>query len=72
MFGNSLATPKNYTINRKGLKIQKRFTNMKEVKIIFANFVFMDLVTPFGFNGDVMQDINIKNAHLFTFGKTKF
>ena len=42
-----------------------------EVKIICANLVFMDLINPFGFSGDVTGYIIMKNPHLFTFGNTK-
>ena len=40
-----------------------------EVKIIFANLVFMD--NPFGVSGDVTGYINMHNPHLFPFGDTK-
>ena len=42
-----------------------------EVKIICANFVFMDLINPFGVSGYVTGYINMHNPHLFTFGNTK-
>ena len=42
-----------------------------EVKIICRNLVFMDLINPFGINGDVIGYINMLNPHLFTFGNTK-
>ena len=42
-----------------------------EVKIICRNFVFMDLINPFGISGDVTRYININNPHLFTFWNTK-
>ena len=38
------------------------------VKIICTNLVFMDLINPFGVNGDVIGYINMHNPHLFTFG----
>ena len=41
------------------------------VNIICANLVFMDLINPFGFSGDVTGYINIHNPRLFTFGNTK-
>ena len=42
-----------------------------EVKIICANFVFMDLINPFSVSGDFIGYINMHNTHLFTFGNTK-
>ena len=42
-----------------------------EVKIICTNLVFMDLINPFGFSGDVIGYINMHNQHIFTFGNTK-
>ena len=42
-----------------------------EAKIICENFVFMDLINPFGFIGDVTGYINMHIPHLFTFGNTK-
>ena len=52
-FSYSVATSKNYTMSKKGLKIHKSFPNMKEVKIICANFVLMDLINHFGVIGYV-------------------
>ena len=52
-FGNSVATSKNYTVSKNRVKFQKRFPNMKEVKVICANFVLMDLINSFGVSGDV-------------------
>ena len=43
-----------------------------EVKIICANFVFMDLINHFGVSGDFKGYINMENPHLFTFENTKF
>ena len=42
-----------------------------EVKIICTNLVFMDLINPFSFSGDVIGYLNMHNPHLFTFGNTK-
>ena len=42
-----------------------------EVKIICTNLVFMDLINPFGFSGDVTGYINMHNPNLFTFGNKK-
>ena len=42
-----------------------------EVKIIYTNLVFMDLINPFVFSSDVTGYINMHNPHIFTFGNTK-
>ena len=42
-----------------------------EVKIIFTNLVFMDLINPFGFIVYVIGYINMQNTQLFTFGNPK-
>ena len=42
-----------------------------EVNINCRNFVFMDLINPFGFSGDVIGYINMQNPHPFNFGNTK-
>ena len=42
-----------------------------EVKIICENFVLMELIDILVFSGDVTRDINMKNPHIFDFGKTK-
>ena len=55
---------------KKWVKVQKGFQNM-EVNIICTNLVFMDLINPFGFSGDVRGYINMHNPHLFTFGNIK-
>ena len=38
-----------------------------EVKFICANFVFMDLINPFGASGDVTWYMNMHNLRLFNF-----
>ena len=40
-----------------------------EVKIIYANFVFMDLINPFGVSGDVTGYINIQLSTYLYFWK---
>ena len=42
-----------------------------EVKMICTNFVFVDLINPFGVSGDVIGYINMHNPCLFTFWNTK-
>ena len=42
---------------------------MKEVKIIYANFVLMDLINPFGVSGDVTVYINMQRSTYIYFWK---
>ena len=42
-----------------------------EVKIICENFVFMELINPFGVSGYVIGYIDRNNPRLFTFGNKK-
>ena len=51
--------------------LEKGFQNM-EVKIICANFAFMDLINLFGVSGDVTWYIDMHNPHLLTFANTKW
>ena len=64
-FGNSTPTSKNYTEAKRGESSEKGFQNM-EVNIICTNLIFMDLIKPFGVNGDVTRYINMHNPQLFT------